>query len=227
MFYIGGDHGYSARIMAAKTFCPQCGQEVDEGAAFCVHCGARLEAVSVLSADAAGATAAPLTRQTPEDLSRYGPHPFSTDMPVHYGGFWVRLAAVLIDAIVIDIVVLPLAFLLGGMIAVASVATRMPAGGAQIVGMVVGFGLGVFAAWIYEAAMESSAKRATLGKMILGLQVTDMNGDRICFLRATARHFAKYLSGLSLLIGYIMAGLSERKQALHDRMANTLVTYRR
>jgi uncharacterized RDD family membrane protein YckC len=73
--------------------------------------------------------------------------------------------------------------------------------------------------WIYEAGMESS----TLGKMALGLKVTDIWGKRISFARATGRHFAKYLSGAILMIGYIMAGFTARKQALHDILAETLV----
>ena len=59
--------------------------------------------------------------------------------------------------------------------------------------------------------------------MALGLKVTDLQGKRISFARATGRHFAKLLSGMILLIGYIMAGLTERKQALHDMIAGTLV----
>jgi uncharacterized RDD family membrane protein YckC len=59
--------------------------------------------------------------------------------------------------------------------------------------------------------------------MIFGLKVTDLNGQRISFERATGRHFAKWLSSLILFIGYIMAGFSERKQALHDLLAGTLV----
>jgi uncharacterized RDD family membrane protein YckC len=77
--------------------------------------------------------------------------------------------------------------------------------------------------WIYEAAMESSSKQATVGKMALGLKVTDLEGRRISFARATGRHFAKLISGMILLIGYIMAGFSQRKQALHDMIAGTLV----
>jgi len=85
---------------------------------------------------------------------------------------------------------------------------------------------GVFSAlvsWIYEAALESSSYQATLGKMALGLKVTDLAGNRISFARATGRHFAKYVSGMIFFIGYIMAGFTERKQALHDMIAGTLV----
>jgi uncharacterized RDD family membrane protein YckC len=71
--------------------------------------------------------------------------------------------------------------------------------------------------------MESSSYQATLGKMICGMKVTDLFGNRISFERATARHFAKWLSGLILGIGYIMVGFTERKQGLHDLLAGTLV----
>ena len=71
--------------------------------------------------------------------------------------------------------------------------------------------------------MESSSRQATVGKMALGLKVTDLEGRRISFARASGRHFAKYISGMILLIGYIMAGFTERKQALHDMIAGTLV----
>jgi uncharacterized RDD family membrane protein YckC len=59
--------------------------------------------------------------------------------------------------------------------------------------------------------------------MAMGLKVTDLSGQRISFARATGRHFAKFLSGMILMIGYIMAGLTARKQALHDMVAGTLV----
>jgi uncharacterized RDD family membrane protein YckC len=59
--------------------------------------------------------------------------------------------------------------------------------------------------------------------MALSMKVTDLQGNRISFARATGRHFAKYISAMILLIGYIMAGFTERKQALHDMIAGTLV----
>jgi uncharacterized RDD family membrane protein YckC len=77
--------------------------------------------------------------------------------------------------------------------------------------------------WLYTALYESSAKQGTLGKQALGIVVTDLNGDRISFARATGRYFASYLSSCILLIGYFMAAFTERKQALHDLIASTLV----
>ena len=59
--------------------------------------------------------------------------------------------------------------------------------------------------------------------MALGLKVSDLKGNRISFARASGRHFAKIVSGMILLIGYIMAGFTNRKQALHDMIAETLV----
>ena len=71
--------------------------------------------------------------------------------------------------------------------------------------------------------MEASSKKATLGKMALGLIVTDVNGVRLSFGRASGRYFGKILSGLILNIGFIMAAFTEKKQALHDILAGTLV----
>ena len=79
------------------------------------------------------------------------------------------------------------------------------------------------ASWLYFALMESSAKGATLGKLALGLRVTDLNGNRISFARATGRYFGKIVSGMILMIGYLMAGFTQQKQALHDIMAGCLV----
>ena len=77
--------------------------------------------------------------------------------------------------------------------------------------------------WLYYALMESSKNQGTLGKMALGLRVTDLDGKRISFGRATARYFSKYLSGFTLMIGYIMAAFTPKKQAMHDMIASTLV----
>jgi uncharacterized RDD family membrane protein YckC len=77
--------------------------------------------------------------------------------------------------------------------------------------------------WLYFALMESSTWQATLGKKALGLEVTDLEGKRIGFGRASGRFFGKILSVLILWIGFIMAGFTEKKQALHDMLAGTLV----
>lgn len=119
-----------------------------------------------------------------------------------YAGFWKRFLAYLIDAILLGII--------GGILT-----SQMDEGAAGSVTTILG--------WLYFAGMESSSRQATLGKSVLGIYVTDLNGNRISFLRATGRYFAKILSAIILFIGYIMAAFTERKQALHDMLASTLV----
>jgi uncharacterized RDD family membrane protein YckC len=85
-------------------------------------------------------------------------------------------------------------------------------------------GILMIATWLYFAWMESSETQGTLGKMALALIVTDMQGNRISFGRASGRFFAKIITGMvPLAIGYIMAGFTEKKQALHDIIASCLV----
>jgi len=83
--------------------------------------------------------------------------------------------------------------------------------------------IGFLLNWLYHTALESSSRKATLGKMAMGIVVTDMEGGRISFGRANGRFWSKILSGLFFSIGYIIAGFTERKQALHDLIAATLV----
>ncbi len=143
--------------------------------------------------------------------------------PARFGGFWIRVGATIIDAILVQVVVIPLSFMVGIFIGVAGVAAHSVGAELQLVSSAVGAIIGLAGGWLYSAAMESSARQATLGKMVFGMKVTDLQGQRISFGRATGRHFAKLLSGLILGIGFIMAGFTEKKQALHDMLANTLV----
>lgn len=122
-----------------------------------------------------------------------------------YAGFWKRFVAYLIDAIILGIV----AALLNSMMDEAVAGT---------IGAIIG--------WFYFAGLESSERQATLGKSVMGIVVTDLDGNRISFLRATGRYLAKILSALILMIGYIMAAFTARKQALHDMIASTLVVDR-
>jgi len=125
---------------------------------------------------------------------------------VSYAGFWKRVAASLIDGIICAIA----GAMVGAILGVAG-ATRV----APLAGLLIG--------WLYSALLESSPNQATWGKMALGIKVTDLNGERISFGRATGRHFGKILSGLTLGIGYLMVAFTERKQGLHDMVAKTLV----
>ena len=132
-----------------------------------------------------------------------------------YGDFWNRFAASFIDGIITSMVGGILAGVLGGFYGAA--------GGTSEGAGVLGFCLGLILGWLYSAIMESSAKQATLGKIAMGLVVTDERGNRLTFGRATARYFAKWLFGF----GCIIAAFTEKKEALHDMIAGTIVYQRR
>jgi len=142
---------------------------------------------------------------------------------VGYGGFWIRVVAAIIDAIILRVVVAPVGMIFGGLGLAGGMMGGIPHAGLALLGGGITFILLIFGSWLYEAFMESSSYQATVGKMIFGMKVTDLNGNRISFERATGRHFAKWLSGIILGIGYIMVGFTERKQGLHDLLAGTLV----
>lgn len=119
-----------------------------------------------------------------------------------HAGFWRRFAAYTIDSLILMIpgILLNLIPLLGILL----------------------FYVG---RWLYFALMESGPNQATLGKQAMGLKVTDDYGQPITFARATGRFFGGAVSNIILGIGYMMAGFTERKQALHDLMANTCVVF--
>ena len=128
---------------------------------------------------------------------------------MEYAGFWRRFAAYIIDNILISIVFWIAVLVLGAV--------------ADDAGVVIGYLLGIVGTFVYFAYMESSESQATVGKIALGIQVTDVNGSRISFGKALGRTAAKILSALILYIGFIMAAFTQRKQGLHDLIAGTLV----
>lgn len=77
--------------------------------------------------------------------------------------------------------------------------------------------------WLYYAVFESSILKATPGKIVLGMKVTDINEKGISFGTASIRYFGKFLSAAIFGIGFIMAAFTQKKQALHDTLAKTVV----
>lgn len=77
--------------------------------------------------------------------------------------------------------------------------------------------------WLYFTFLESSESQATLGKRLMGLKVTDLDGRPINLTRASVRHFAKILSDWTIFIGYLMALFNKRHQTLHDMIGRCLV----
>lgn len=103
----------------------------------------------------------------------------------------------------------------------------MLTGGAyDSVALAIWYILMVIVVWLYYALMEISSKQGTLRKMALGIKVTDLNGNKINFGRATGRYFGKIISAFILFVGFIMIAFTQKKQGLHDIMSRCLVVNR-
>ncbi|MER2176951.1 MAG: RDD family protein [Stenotrophomonas maltophilia] len=136
---------------------------------------------------------------------------------VVYAGFWKRYAAYFIDYVLLTVVTLPLSMIINVM--GASSGNE----GVQVALTLVVMLLSLIISIGYYAGFHASRGGATLGKMAVGIKVVRGNGERISFLRAFCRYLATIVSSLILMIGFIMAAFTERKQALHDMMCDTLV----
>jgi uncharacterized RDD family membrane protein YckC len=128
----------------------------------------------------------------------------------NYAGFWIRVGASVVDAIVLIIVQLPIMYTMydGWLSASAD-------GFYNIISSILGV--------VYYAGMESSSTQATLGKMAVRIKVGDEQGNRISFPNALGRYLAKIISAILLLIGFMMVGWDNKKQGLHDKIAGTYV----
>jgi len=128
-----------------------------------------------------------------------------------YGGFWIRLAAYILDVIILGIPIAILRFALN---------PSDPSSGHPVLVFVLTIVIEV----AYFAGFWSSGLQATLGQKICGLRVVSASDfGKISFSRATGRFFAMILSGLIFCIGFLMIAFTERKQGLHDMIAGTYV----
>jgi uncharacterized RDD family membrane protein YckC len=135
--------------------------------------------------------------------------------PIQYGGFWIRVVAYIIDAILVNIVLGLLTAITGLRLIIYRATDHFDLLLPTLTPLVV--------SWLYFALMESSERGATIGKMAVGLRVVTDQGRRLSFANATGRYFAKFISALILGIGFIMIAFTERKRGLHDMIASTLV----
>ncbi|WP_261998146.1 RDD family protein [Stenotrophomonas sp. Ste96] len=162
-----------------------------------------------------GGTYSPYT--APAAATGYANAAVVNGQDVVYAGFWKRYAAYFIDYILLTVVTLPLSMIINltgagsGNESVQVALTLV----VMLLSMVISIG--------YYAGFHASRGGATLGKMAVGIKVVRGNGERISFLRAFCRYLATIVSSLILMIGFIMAAFTERKQALHDMMCDTLV----
>jgi uncharacterized RDD family membrane protein YckC len=196
-------------------FCSKCGAVLAENASFCGTCGQPMP-----PAQPGSAPAAPV------------PQPTVAGRQVFYAGFWLRFVAYIIDSFVLGIpVVILVVVLLAAFGLTGALGHIHPGEPPEALLAVFGIGfifcvilVALVGGWLYYAMMESSPKQATLGKMALGLYVTDMEGLRVSFGRASGRLFSKIITHLiPLAIGWILAGFTAKKQALHDMIASCLV----
>lgn len=76
---------------------------------------------------------------------------------------------------------------------------------------------------LYDAAMESSRYQGSLGKIALGIKVTGLHGERLAFSQALLRNLSKFISWIIFCVGFAMIVFDQRKQGLHDKIADTYV----
>ena len=187
--------------------CGSCGSSRLPDGNFCLFCGDVLR-----EAAAPAVNAAFPSNRVPNTADK-----------VEYAGFWLRFLAGAIDVGVEVVgallITLAIDFVLrhfGHTFGIDRWDAKVFAGFAYIPILAIG-------SWLYCAFTESSSWRATLGKRLLGLQVMNLDGGRVSFGQATVRHFMKFLSFFSLMIGFMMAGWTKRRQALHDIPTDCLV----
>lgn len=198
----------------SSTNCHACGGMISENQAFCPSCGTQVvaEPAAPMAEPHAPASEphAPYVMQpvyTGVDAQHAMANQMSPPNAVHidvargYVGFWMRFSAGVIDGLLLIIPVI-----------IASI--FIPILGPMVI------------AWLYGALMNSSQMQATVGRMALGIVMTDEHGQRPSFGKATGHYFGSILSALILFIGYFMIAWTPRKQGLHDQMAGTLHYYK-
>jgi uncharacterized RDD family membrane protein YckC len=134
-----------------------------------------------------------------------------------HAGFWIRFWAFVVDSLIVGV----FGVIQGLFIFFTSLNDNFLYGITFI--YIINLTISQLILWLYCALFESGSWQATPGKKLMGIYVANLGGQRISFARASGRHFSKILSGLIFFIGYIMIGLTDKKQGLHDKLVNTLV----
>jgi uncharacterized RDD family membrane protein YckC len=148
------------------------------------------------------------------------PQIIQPSQPTNYAGFWLRFSSALIDAVTLFFPLAIVAAVVVVIVKVVSFRTKHDLATLIIATLPAAWAIAV---WCYGSVMESSSWQATIGKKMLRLYVTDVEGCRLTFRRAAGRNLAKYLSSATAGVGYLMCGFTQKKQALHDIVAGCLV----
>ena len=140
-------------------------------------------------------------------------------MKLDPAGFWIRSVAMMIDGIIVNLVSLPLGIAIG--IASAVLLPQNPSTEALVGALAQALGVAIT---IIYVGYFTSRKGATLGKLAFGMRVyKEGTTQHLSFGRAVGREFAKLASYLTLLVGFLMAGVRKDKRALHDLLASSRV----
>jgi uncharacterized RDD family membrane protein YckC len=181
-------------------FCPACGAPALQEATFCIRCGARLDMAAEAAPEAAAAP------------------PAATPGPRIHAGFWRRYVGGMADAAIIGVVTF--------LVASAGVAIAQSVHNYEIIIVACALLMAVIT-WLYFAGLESRPGWGTLGKRLAGITVVDRRGQPLGFGRATGRFWARALSALPLLAGFLLPAFTRRRQAPHDMVCGALVVSRR
>ncbi|KAF1710810.1 RDD family protein [Pseudoxanthomonas sacheonensis] len=195
-----------------------------EPAAAATTAGGTAPAFGESSGDAAG-SASPYA---PPSAALTSDEAFYAGGEVVYAGFWKRVAAYMIDAMVIGIATQIVQLVVMGVFFGLSASSMsnpetMFASGTGILFVLALYVVPLAMNAAYYAAFHASSKQATLGKMAVGIKVVRTDGTRISLARGVGRFFGTILSSLTIGIGFLMAAFTERKQGLHDMICDTLV----
>lgn len=224
-------------------FCPKCGKETDASGQFCQWCGAPIDAVP----QGPGIMASPEAEEAPE-------------IGV-YAGLGRRFVAFIVDFILIALFgIIVVAFFnqangimyLYYIVAAHAPISSLTEAGTPIAALgpiVAAVGLLVIVVpWLYYAGFESSRGQATPGKVLMRLEVTDLEGNRLSFAQATLRFvgllfFFVFIPAIFILLGYLInvlmagiiiaviliianilvIGLTKKRQGLHDKVTGCVV----
>jgi len=159
------------------------------------------------------------------------PQPWGALRSVRYAGFWIRLVAYLVDAVLLNVVAIPLnlvAFGNSGFVCASTNYTVITSGisiravnyscSPTGAGYLIYFVLGL----LYFTFMWSTG--ATLGQRLLRIRVVDAaTNEPLSLGRSLARYFGFVISAIPLAIGLIWAAFEPRKRGWHDHMAGSLV----
>lgn len=146
-----------------------------------------------------------------------------TTTEITYAGFWTRLAAYMIDSILVFFGLLIVRLVMSGVMALLS---DTPLGGNVLFHYTLK-DIVLYAGQVLYFILCTFFTGTTVGKRAMNLRVISAKGDEgLVFLTVLYREtVGRFLSVFVLCIGYIMIGIDKEKRGLHDFLCDTRVVY--